>query len=724
MIFEPVMFLYLNPQLIVQSNITSIEQALVFKKNNENASFLSNLEMIPPSFDEFVFISDHKSIIDVSQLNQFIKTSMVMCDGVTLEEAEQHGCYYSTIYRNAYIKDVNTFQFNLPGDTSNFSLSCCNLSQGDRVKLVKNKSEIHYGVVESIIDEHTFVLSNDLYAFTDNAEYLVDGIKLYDPLRLARINYLKLYQQTGTVSSNYVNIDPEFNYELYKLLYKNARLMSKETAYIDYVSRRNNEEFRIARSRDIPLSSCNVSSFAHEYLKVAHHLHLDFNQASGRFQWGDINLYYVTQDHVRNASIIPPYRDGLITERAIKTYIDRKFETVADFSNVVIRGYASFCNSVSLHGFVTSIRNGVSEVFNSQRSYCSNGYFENLSASNMFVNVSSNHQLFANNINTETITANTFTARTYTALSNVSTYLISDSAHIDIVNANVINSIKQNVFSFHVSNLNFDFIQGDIGLFNSNVVFREGFTVEKDIECFGTMYTGSLCIADMLVLEPEYPTSSNIIADNLHVHDSLAVGNFMVIGDQLTTSNIVLKVNGIVEALNYDVTSDVNLKENIAEIHANNEQLNKVHPSTFNYKHKYAKNKRYGFIAQNVEEVFPEVVSTTYNYKIDIKAFAERRSNNAYFMADHNFCKGDKLVISSGILCFVVEIIDKCLFTLDHEFSTDVIFIDSIIYDAVKSIDYQQLTAILFKHVQDLSLRIETLENKMVKYNLNSTTKT
>ena len=361
--FNPVLFLYLNPEFSVLSNISTIEDARDYYNVNSNAVLATSnvwwsIDPIPKLFDDAVYISDHKNEFDVSGINAMIKGAMIN-DGETVDVIERDGRYLSTIYRSIYNRGTNLFKFNLPGDLGPYYATGCNMNVGDWVKVIKNNSEFHYAYISSITDNETFTLCNNLYSFTDcNSDYVLYGVKLYDPLRLARIAYLRDYTACNFSPTNgFTAIDEDFNYDLYQILYPDAQLLSREAAFIDYTNRLDNEDKRIGRTRDIVTDSNLQYPLSYDLLTVHQHLNLDFSQPTGRITWDGTDLFYLTKDSYRKATDIPLYFDGLITERAIKAYVDRNFLVLSTFSNIEVSGTATFSNNVYMDGCNTQVTN-------------------------------------------------------------------------------------------------------------------------------------------------------------------------------------------------------------------------------------------------------------------------------------------------------------------------------------------------------------------------------
>lgn len=354
MTFNPVSLLYLNPNLQAFNSVITVEDAQLLYSQGGTSNLFADESSIPRNFDEEVYISDHKSKMDISKLNQTIKQAMLN-DGEQLESLENLGEYFPTIYRRADLISNNTFKFNLPGDPTFYTITESNLNTDDWVKLIKNGSETHYGRVTSKLNSQTFTLSNPWYAFSDNTPgttYLIYGIKLYDSARLARIGYLKAVPS----DPSYTVIDSGFNYELYKMLYPDARLMSRDAAYIDYVNRLKNNEVRIGKTVDIRFDDQVVTNF--NALSVTQQLNLNFAPGNGRLVWNNVPIHYVTTDSNRNR-LLPPNMNGFITERAIKDYINFFFNNQLTINNLSVTGEVTLESNVSLIGPTTSINNAI-----------------------------------------------------------------------------------------------------------------------------------------------------------------------------------------------------------------------------------------------------------------------------------------------------------------------------------------------------------------------------
>jgi hypothetical protein len=79
----------------------------------------------------------------------------------------------------------------------------------------------------------------------------------------------------------------------------------------------------------------------------------------------------------------------------------------------------------------------------------------------------------------------------------------------------------------------------------------------------------------------------------------------------LPSSSYKLDVNGAVQATSYNATSDERLKENILPISDPLEKILKIQGVNYNWKNGDNKNVQSGVVAQEVEPIIPEVVTTS-----------------------------------------------------------------------------------------------------------------
>ena len=364
--FNAAIFMYLQPEL----QIESVEQAVTYytSHSNERDFWMWSLSRLPRRFDDVVFITDNIERVNVSTLNSNIKQAMEM-EG-TLTDA---GVYIPSIFRQAHLVGTNTFRFNVGVTSSNlFTITPSNLTIGDRIRVLRNGSDIVYATVTSIIDSYTFTFSNLVPGgIADySARYEIQGIMVWDTERLAAINYLRGIADTPAPPST---IDSDFNPELYRMLYPDARVYDNVSAYLDYISHIENNEPRIGKVTDLNANlEANTGSMytnIYETLTVQDTLIID-----GKLRFGGQEIFYVTKDSNRTAEQCETLYQGLITEKAIKTYIDNRYIYEAEFNNVTVTGMAEFTSNVLFAGEHTNILNADIDVLNVRGS---NAVFQN-----------------------------------------------------------------------------------------------------------------------------------------------------------------------------------------------------------------------------------------------------------------------------------------------------------------------------------------------------------
>ena len=100
----------------------------------------------------------------------------------------------------------------------------------------------------------------------------------------------------------------------------------------------------------------------------------------------------------------------------------------------------------------------------------------------------------------------------------------------------------------------------------------------------------------------------------LWVYKRLTSGEVVITpGD--SKKNVLIKTNLIVEG-SLTNSSDITLKKNIEKIpKENNENILNLEPRIFTYKNDIKEQKHFGFIAQDVEKLYPNLVSNEAGYK-------------------------------------------------------------------------------------------------------------
>lgn len=578
--FDPALFIYLNPEL----NIDTVEEA----QSYIGMGRWSNFDKIPSGLDPITFLSENKDSINISQLNSIIKNT-----NVNIYTNDNTGSYYPTIYKTIKYIGSNTFTFLNSGD---FKINNSNLQINDEIKITNDRLAQYHVKIANIIDDKTFSISfhNSNYTLPSDPStiYNLYGIKIYDVLRLAKINFLDVFTINNYSNpSTYVDIDCNFNYNLYKVLYPDSRNLSKDVAYVEYI---NSKGLKIGNVEDFIMNPYTLNSNAIiNNLKINQTLNLDFGQETGKVIWNDVELYYVTNDVNRHVSTISPYFPGLITEYAIKNYIYNMFYPTATFCNIVATG----------NTYLTNL-------------YVSNDTdFNNIYTSNLYVSKQT----------------------------NLSKLKVSDVA---VFNSNVY------MPDLYASNARIPYLQG----------YSIGIGMDMNMNCSNSCRKGH---------------------DIQGVFDELYCKGHAEFGTSNTINTNIMNVNGIVTATNINNVSDIRLKRNISRIKNTNFQFPEV--VSYNLYNTPGK-KKYGFIAQELEEYIPEAVYDVNNYILHINKIIESSFD------EFQLCDDDYIIFKDSTV--------KIKYLEFKEQYSLPLFINSISYNTIKMIDYQQILMALILNYQ------------------------
>ena len=178
--------------------------------------------------------------------------------------------------------------------------------------------------------------------------------------------------------------------------------------------------------------------------------------------------------------------------------------------------------------------------------------------------------------------------------------------------------------------------------------------------------------------------------------DTLEVG-------RSNNNNVIATINGIIVANNINPISDFKLKKNIYKCPYSSVDL----PDVVSYSYINDEKRKLGFIAQDLEALFPEAIIESKFYKMMFKkpkAFncisAHKKSvlntNNTNYHLDTN----DFIIINNRLIS-ILECTSKEI-TIDYETYEDILYIDGIMYESVKMIDYSQVLMILVQQVKEL----------------------
>lgn len=754
--FNPISFLYLNPDICVASNLGSIENVRDWSNVNYSnySSAWINFDFLPSKLDETVFLSS-SDLFDVSRLNCAIKEAMIV-EGKSEQEIDRMATFkVPTISRAVYNIGSNILKFNLPGDATTYSINQSNLNVGDCIRLKKGNGIPYTTFVTEIVNSNTFRVNELSPPFDFNANYFLHGIKLYDPLRIASINFLNMFGSNGSGQSNivnsnvgysnhpdtYVNVNPDFNDQLYTILYPESRGLDREGAFVNYLAHFGNNDMRIANVDGLKSSVLGAGSqMTYERTRVNQVLDLNFNQETGRVIWNGLNLYYATDNPFRPLETVSPYYHGFITEWAIKKYINNLFWPVASFENLELvnltTSNATIANIVGCDNL--EVNNATFTNVNVTQDISVGGRFGigmnsgfpisdapyvsscNVELNNMYVN----ETLFTNMIQVSDMVANTavfgnsvYGTRFGVGFCNEVTQTLVDPEQSIIVSSifatSNINALTINTPQITIGNGNADiFYVSDVATV-SNLIVKNAFL--ENVNITGTYVIGQTSFNLLSGITTPSVRSDTIFSDtvacsNFHVIQDSVFDGHVVIGSPSFHGLIALNVQGLIQSENVDSSSDSKLKKNICYLdpsisHRDPTPLGKfdeLKVAEYDYLHK--DRRRIGFIAQDVEKSFPHAVYEAMGYSGKIDKYLEINQDGWINLEDeYNVSDKDMIVIDGGkypIIAFNAINGETCVRISGMK--NQYCFITSIIYSNVKMIDYSQIIALLVSEVQEL----------------------
>lgn len=246
--FNPIEFLYLNPELQAYSNVITIEDAQVYYNSFNGASNLEyDTSIIPTTLDPFIFISTNKDILPISLLSHTIRLAMSN-EGLDRADISSKTKFATTIFQETVYNSANG-SFQLTGYPS-YTLNSSNLRAGDEIRMY-DYIKREYSFTVSSLTSSSFTVRPHKYTIYNTSNYLLDGIKVVDPLRLAKISLVRDYTETTTNQSNILPESGSFNPTLYKTLYPDAALLTDQSAFIDYISKRKNNILRVNNADEL-----------------------------------------------------------------------------------------------------------------------------------------------------------------------------------------------------------------------------------------------------------------------------------------------------------------------------------------------------------------------------------------------------------------------------------------------------------------------------------------
>jgi hypothetical protein len=348
-------FLYLNPELAIASNLTSVRSSLLWAWSNSNLinDYQYDLDGVPKQFDSKLFLMSGNNALNISPLNEIIKNALLL-EGFNETDIKLRSQYVETISQNALHVSENWFQFDtLPNGSNIFTVSSNNISINDIVQLrPSNRKLFEYARVVNIdYSSNSIELSNihPRQYKPIGTQYYVSGLLIYDLERLAQINYLRIKTSNNNEPIITYYQDTTFNPDLYRLLYPSSRELSDKDTYLEYVTLLSNNNRRVTKVSDLTFGSSNFLQGV-ESLDVNYQLRLVNSTSS--FIFKDTTIFGISQDSNITSTDLYPFASTpkLITEYAIKKYVDRNYDEFATFCNIEVKNEATFWGRINMYG--------------------------------------------------------------------------------------------------------------------------------------------------------------------------------------------------------------------------------------------------------------------------------------------------------------------------------------------------------------------------------------
>lgn len=310
MAFNPNEFLYYNPELQAYSNVITIENAQSFYNSGNATSLIYNTSVLPQQLDPLVFLSTNKDFLPISWMSRVIRHAMSN-EGLSESEIDTKARYTTTILSSVIPTSSNVFALaNYPS----YRFDSNNLSVGDDIRIVDNE-KAEYLLRVTGVTPSNFITTDNKYTYLSNNTFVLEGIKVTDPLRMSKVFLVRDFATTFSNQQYALPSSGSFNPSLYKMLYPDASTLNDQDAYVDYISKRKYNDYRINNASEIV---ANIVS-------------------------SDSNLKVIGV----NKEVVFGESNKLITEHGVKKYTDDSFsafQSNATFVNASVSDTLSACN--------------------------------------------------------------------------------------------------------------------------------------------------------------------------------------------------------------------------------------------------------------------------------------------------------------------------------------------------------------------------------------------
>ena len=208
--------------------------------------------------------------------------------------------------------------------------------------------------------------------------------------------------------------------------------------------------------------------------------------------------------------------------------------------------------------------------------------------------------------------------------------------------------------------------------------------------------------------------------------------------DILARNYGIYSTSGIMSELGIYMASDRRLKKNVTSLPLRSmKNFSKLRPVQYEWQSTDVDKRgiRFGFIAQEVQDIYPELVrqtgERTYIFIQEKCKYQVRPDNTLSFRVqtkmDAPLCVGDELVLVAGAIesdetsCKIKRIIynddDTCEVFVKHEgvifMEDDFIFLKARVIYSPLTVNYEEFAPILVNYTQKLEQRTQTLEKRV-----------
>lgn len=210
---------------------------------------------------------------------------------------------------------------------------------------------------------------------------------------------------------------------------------------------------------------------------------------------------------------------------------------------------------------------------------------------------------------------------------------------------------------------------------------------------------------------------------NAHSDNTVNIGLSGRFGGGTTFPNVSICAEGRVIGTEFNAFSDSRIKSDlsVSESETDLNLLKQLKVTDYRYKDfiAYGNKAIKGFIAEEVERIFPQAVNRCADFIPDIYAFAEETTLDDGVLQirlaeTHNLAAGDtvRLIMETvGVREVGVEIVDEKTFSVsDWQESSGKTFVHGKKVEDFRTLDYQQIFTLGISGLQQLSKKVEKLE--------------